>query len=59
MILLKPMSYPKLSVKTHDILLKALKGEMNQNGDIFLFESNMFIKDKINVFQSFKQIELY
>ena len=53
------MSYPKLSVKTHDILLKALKGEMNQNGDIFLFESNMFIKDKINVFQSFKQIELY
>ena len=33
-----------------------LKGQMNQNLDIFSFESNVFIKYKRNIFLSFKLI---
>ena len=33
----------------------ALKGQMKQNLDIFSFESNLFIKYKINIFRSFKR----
>ena len=33
-----------------------IKGQMNQNLEIFSFDFNVFIKYKINIFWSFKQI---
>ena len=32
------------------VMSSALKGQMNQNLDIFSFESNVFIKYKRNIF---------